>query len=418
MPERNGCRLPDEACVFAIPRHQMGARRLIHRLSEGLFGASRTGSIVLAIRRTPRCRPAVRAWLVAAALVSECGCSGVLGSRASLGPGAIIRGRGLYNEVITATNNEQTLELIVRARYGEPAGLLSVASVTANLRATASTAAQFGIGPSGNYEGNLVPLALGFAYEENPTIAYTTVQGERYAKAMLSPVSLDMLVLLAGSEPASARLTSVLVKQVNGLRNPLYGPPEARTGFEQSIALLGELERAGRVTWTSTARTTGGVALVIHDYAGTRDVVHDLLRLWGLPPSLARGGRDVVLPLTPAVGHATKSELSVVTRSVYDLVNLAASAVEVPPEHAALGLTDHALDRVSSFRGLLRIHSSPDRPSAAVLVAVRHRGHWFYISADDTESKRAFHLLQVLIGTRLVEGTPQSVPTLTIPVKN
>ena len=207
----------------------------------------------------------------------------MLGPRASLGPGAIVRGRGLYNEVITATNNEQTLELIVRARYGEPAGLLSVASVTANLRATASTAAQFGIGPSSNYNGNLVPLALGFAYEENPTIAYTTVQGERYAKAMLSPVSLDMLVLLAGSEHASARLTSVLVKQVNGLRNPLYGPPEARTGFEQSIALLEQLERAGQVTWTSTARTTGGVALVIHDYAGTRDVVDDLLRRWGLP---------------------------------------------------------------------------------------------------------------------------------------
>ena len=139
------------------------------------------------------------------ALVSVCGCSSVLGPRASLGPGAIVRGRGLYNEVITATNNEQTLELIVRARYGEPAGLLSVASVTANLRATASTAAQFGIGPSSNYNGNLVPLALGFAYEENPTIAYTTVQGERYAKAMLSPVGLDMLVLLAGSEQTSAR---------------------------------------------------------------------------------------------------------------------------------------------------------------------------------------------------------------------
>jgi hypothetical protein len=396
----------------------MGARRLIHRVSEGLFGVSRTGSTVLAIRPTQRCRPAVRAWFVAGALVSMCGCSGVLGPKASLGPGAIVRGRGLYNEVITATNNEQTLELIVRARYGEPAGLLSVASVTANLRAAASTAGQFGIGPSSSYTGNLVPLSLGFAYEQNPTIAYTTVQGERYAKAILSPVGLDMLVLIVGSEHVSARLTSVLVKQVNGLQNPPYGPPEARTAFEQSIALLEELERAGLATWTSTARKTGGAALVIHDYAGKRDVVHDLLRRWGLSPSLARGDRDIVLPLNLAVGHTTKSELNVVTRSVYDLVNLAASAVDVPSEHAALGLTDHALDRVSSFQGLLRIHSSPNAPCTPVLVSVRHRGYWFYISADDAESKRAFQLLQVLIGMRLVEGTPQSVPTLTIPVSN
>jgi hypothetical protein len=119
-----------------------------------------------------------------------------------------------------------------------------------------------------------------------------------------------------------------------------------------------------------------------------------------------------------AVGQPTNSELNVLTRSVYDLVNLAASAVDVPPEHAALGLTDDALDRDSSFRGLLRIHSSPGSPSAPVLVSVRHRGYWFYISADDAESKRTFLLLQVLIGMRLVEGTPQSVPTLTIPVAN
>jgi hypothetical protein len=396
----------------------MCPRRLIHRLSEGLSGVCCRGSIVLAIRSAQRRRPAVRAWLVAGALVSVCGCSDVLGPRASLGPGAIVRGRGLYNEVITATNNEQTLELIVRARYGEPAGLLSVASVTANLRAVASTGAQFGIGSSSSYSGNLVPLSLGFAYEENPTIAYTTVQGERYAKAMLSPVGLDMLVLLAGSEPASPRLTSVLVKQLNGLRNPPYGPPEARAAFEQSIALLRDLEQAGQATWTSTAHEAGGVALVIHDYAGKRDVVHDLLRRWGLSPSLARGDQDIVLPLNLAVGTPTKSELNVATRSVFDLVNLAASAVDVPPEHAALGLTDPALDRVSSFQGLLRIHSSPDHPSTAVLVSVRHRGYWFYISADNAESKRAFHLLQVLIGMRLVEGTPQSVPTLTIPVAN
>jgi hypothetical protein len=91
----------------------------------------------------------------------------VLGPRATLGPGAIVRGRGLYNEVIRETNNEQTLHLIVGRRCGEPAGLSSVASVTANLRATARPKTQFGIGPSRNYEGNIVLPSVGFAYEEN-----------------------------------------------------------------------------------------------------------------------------------------------------------------------------------------------------------------------------------------------------------
>jgi hypothetical protein len=393
----------------------MMGQRLIRLGSERPDGMSRRGSILFAIWPTQRRCPAIRVCVVAGALLSMCGCSRVLGPRATLGPGAIVRGRGLYNEVISATNNEQTLGLIVRARYGEPAGLLSVASVTANLHAAASTTAQFGIGPSSNYNGNLVPLALGFAYEENPTITYTPVQGERYAKAILSPVGLDVLVLLAANEHAPAQL-SVLVKQVNGLRNPLYGAPEAGAGFEQSIALLEQLQRAGQATWTSTSQKTDGFALVIHDYAGKRDVVDELLRRWGLSPALARGNRDIVLPVNVAVGHGTKSQLNVVTRSVYELVNLAASAVDVPPAHAALGLSDHPVDGVASFQRVLRIHSSADFPSTPVLVAVRHRGYWFYISADDAESKRTFQLLQVLIGMRLVEGTPQSVPTLTIPV--
>ena len=372
-----------------------------------------TGATPIALRPRPPCRLTRLAWFIVVAL-SVCGCSRVLGPRASLGPGAIVRGRGLYNEVISATNNEQTLALIVGARYGEPAGLLSVASVTANLHATASTAAQFGVGPSRNYEGNLVPLALGFAYEENPTISYTPVQGERYAKAILSPVGLDVLVLLAGSEHAPAPVVWELVKQVNGLRNPPYGPPDARAGFERSIALLERLQLAGQATCTSAAAKAGGFALVIHDYAGSRDVVDELLRLWGISPSLARDGRDVVLPLKLATGHGTKTDLNLLTRSVYELLELAASAIEAPPEHVALGLTDPT--GLSPFQGWLRIHSSPGPPSTAVVVSVRHRGHWFYISADDTDSKLAFQLIQTLIGMRLGEAMPQSIPTLTIPV--
>jgi hypothetical protein len=328
-----------------------------------------------------------------------------------------VRGRGLYSQVISETNNEQTLELIVRARYGEPSGLLSVASVTANLRASATTDAQLGIGPSSNYKGNLVPLSLGVTYEENPTIAYTPIQGENYAKAVLSPVSLDVLVLLAGIEYAPARLVSILIKQVNGLQNPLYGPPSARADFDSSVALLQRLQLAGQATWTSTSPKPGGFALVIHNYwPGNRDVVRELLRRWGLSPSLARGDRDIVLPVNLAIGQGTKAELNVQTRSVYDLIELAASAVEVPKEHVALGLPDPALDGVSAMLGLLRIRSSANSPSTAVLAAVRHRGFWFYISADDAQSKHAFRLLQTLLGMRLIEGSTQTVPTLTIPV--
>jgi hypothetical protein len=117
-----------------------------------------------------------------------------------------------------------------------------------------------------------------------------------------------------------------------------------------------------------------------------------------------------------AVGKVTKPEVNVQTRSVYDLIDIAASAVEVPPEHAALGLADRGLDALSPFHGGLRIQSSPNYPATYALVAVPYRGYWFYISEDDGPSKLAFRLLRMLIGMRLVEGTPQATPALTIPV--
>jgi len=353
---------------------------------------------------------------VAAVAVLLSGCSRLLGPRATLGPGAIVRGRGLYNEVIRETSNEQTLELIVHARYGEPFGLLSVTSVTANLRASATSAAEFGVGPDANFKGNLVPLSVGLAYEENQTISYTPVQGERSAKSVLSPIGLDVLVLLLSIERAPAQLISILVKQVNDLRNPIYGPPESRAAFQDSIDLLARLHDAGQATWTSTSTKDSSFALVVHDYApANRDAVRELLGRWGLAGSLAREGRDIVLPLKLALGKATKPELNLQTRSVYDLIEVAARSVEVPPEHAARGLPDPALDGPSPLRGLLRIRSSPGRPPGDVLTAVRYRGYWFYVSADDGPSKLAFRLLQTLINMRLVEAAPPTIPTLTIP---
>ncbi len=364
-----------------------------------------------------RCAIGAARVAAAAAILWLSGCGRFLGPRATLGPGTIVRGRQLYSEVISDTNNQQTLELIVRARYGEPWGLLSVASVTANVRTTALANSQFGVGPSANYQGNLVPLSLGLAYEENPTIAYTPVQGERYAKNILSPIGLDILVLLLSMEHAPHELLSILVRQMNGLQNPMYAPPQAGAAFHDSVVLLARLENAGQATWTSTSTKDGAFALVIHDYApANRNVVRELLQRWGLPASLAGGNGNIVLPVNLAVGRVTKPELNVQTRSVYDLIEIAASSVEVPPEHAALGLADPALAGPSPFRDDLRIQSSPSYPSTAVLVAVRHRGYWFYIPADDGPSKLTFRLLQTLIGMRLVEGTPQTIPTLTIPV--
>src|SRR5262249_47641278 len=168
---------------------------------------------------------------------------------------------------------------------------------------------------------------------------------------------------------------------------------------------------------TSISTKDGGFALVIHDYApANRNVVRDLLRTWGLPASLAEGDRDIVLPVNLAVGKVTKPELNVQTRSVYDLIEVAASAVEVPPEHTAQGLAGPGTEMPAAFRGDLRIQSSRSYPSTDILVAVRHPGSCSYVAAEAGPSKLAFRLRQPLGGMRLVGAAPQTTPTLTTPV--
>lgn len=367
----------------------------------------------------PRLRPVAGTRAVAALLATLvlAGCGRLFGPNATLGPGAIVRGRGLYNDVISTTNNEQTLDLVVRARYGEPLNLLSVASVTASLRASTTAESQLGFGAPKTYEGNLVPLTLGLAYEENPTISYTPVQGQRYATSLLAPIGLDTLVLLFEIEHAPAELIAILVKHLNGLKNPMYGPAEGRAAFRASIAQLSRLQDSGVATWTATGKET--YALVFHDYAPhEREAVRTLLRSWNVPETSIRDGRTIELPVRLGVGAATTPALNVQTRSVYDLIELAASGVEVPAEDAARGIADLREDVGTPLAGFFTIHSGPRRPAEDVLVATRHRGHWFWIAANDRPSKTVFRLLQSLIGIRLVDAVPQAVPTLTIPVGN
>ena len=54
--------------------------------------------------------------------------------------------------------------------------------MTANLKVGASLGANVGIGSDSSYAGNLVPLAAGATYEENPTISYVPLRGEQFVE--------------------------------------------------------------------------------------------------------------------------------------------------------------------------------------------------------------------------------------------
>ena len=142
-----------------------------------------------------------------------CGC-------ALVGPQSITAGRGTYTEVINRTEDEQILNVLVRQRYDETFGMISVASITANLRFSARTEANIGFGDSDNYAGNLVPLAAGVGYEENPTISYVPLSGEDFTRRMLSPISVSEWSLLGYNARHPGHVLALAAQRINGLRNP------------------------------------------------------------------------------------------------------------------------------------------------------------------------------------------------------
>ncbi len=369
-----------------------------------------------ALRCSPR-RSAVLAVLMVGGILVA-GCSSVFGPKGTLGPGSIIRGRGLYSEVISRTSDEQTLRAIVQMRYGESIGLLTVANITASLKFSTSVGAQFGYGPSSNFERNLVPLSTGVAYEESPTISYTPVKGERYVRNLLSPIGLEILVLFGGIERGAEGIMKLLLKQVNGLRNPLHGEVDDRAPFDRAVHLLAQLRRAGLADLTASPDAAQAFALVIHGYAPEeRQAVQELLRLFKISGSPERDGGDIVLPLRLAVGSGERSRLDVQTRSILDVLHIAAAGVRVPPEHIEVGVTNSALDDIHLPGGFLEIQRSSERPPRGrAMVAIRHHGWWFYIAAADGPSKFGFRLVDTLL-TMVQEGRQPSAPVVTIPAR-
>ena len=341
----------------------------------------------------------------------------VLSGCAVVGPRSITAGRGVYAEVINRTEDEQILNVIVRMRYDETFGMMSVASVTANLSFTASTGIQLGFGDDNDYAGNLVPFSAGAAYEENPTISYVPLSGEDFMRRMLSPVSKNEWHLLSIPIKHPGKVLDLAVSRINGLRNAPLGEEPPSSDFIRFVELYDRLRWAG-VLDTVQAPETGSESnnfFDIHDYEDAHgDSVREFLDLLGI--EVKPDGSDILLPVHLAVGRSV-SAIHVQVRSAYDVLREFGAGIEVPSAHLEAGIVEPLTWAVPEERQFITIRSSKRRPDNAT-VRIRFRDRWFYIDATDTKSKQAFMFLRTFIGMRLADpGAAQRAPIITVPVK-
>ena len=346
-------------------------------------------------------------------------CSVLLGLSgcAAVGPKSISMGRADYNEAINKTENEQMLLSIVKGRYGDTFSLLAVSGVAANVRFRTTAGVEVGIGSSDNYAGNLVPFSGGLAYEENPTITYTPVQGEQYMRQMIMPIPLDILLMGVRSMTSGAQLLTLLVNRINDLRNPdfLDGPSaEPDTRFMRFVELFVGLNRAGVLDLVVDPRKEAAFEVVIEGY--TPQYSHKVQELLGLLDLQmpADGSTQIIIPAYFAIKSRKLWGIAITTRSTLDLIEILRAAIEVPTEHASAGLTITYPPMGLVGQGI-RIISSTESPRSA--LAVKYRGYWFYIDDADQLTKAYFRALRAFWSVSIsASADKRAAPVLTIPV--
>lgn len=334
-----------------------------------------------------------------------------------VGPTAIRSGRLAYNDAINETNSQQLLMVVIYNRYEEEGNLLSVASVTANVRVRTSGSIQLGFGDSDNFAGNLVPLNAGSVYEENPTISYIPVAGEKYTQQLMTPLPIKLLALFAGTVTDPSHIYTALIANINDIHNPdfLFTPAESDPRFSRVVAIMTALTRAQRLHWIENPEDHS-FSVVIDNYAPTYSAqVKELLDLLGLPAPQDAATR-LILPVSLALHGRETGGIGIITRSVFDLGEILSAAIEVPEHEKSNGVA--IIYPPAGLAGKdLRIRYSKDKPEHAY-ISVPYRDGWFYINESDQDTKRFFRLMSALWSVTIAENTAKgtAAPVLTVPV--
>ncbi|MCG8408784.1 MAG: hypothetical protein MI923_26560 [Phycisphaerales bacterium] len=391
------------------------------------------------------------------------------------GPAALRISHAQYNTAIQNTRAEQLLLNLVRLKYREAAVFLEVGSVSAQFvfdqSGDIAGTLNENVGAAG---GNPDALRIGgrIGYTERPTITYSPLSGDDFVQRVLSPISIETIVLLTHSGWRIDRVLRLTVQEMNGLNNAqsASGPtpteaPEYQD-FAMATRLLRRLQRSKQLYLEYETRTTevsghlpaelitaesvveaakSGVRFARSDdsesYVLTRDSQALILRFINggrrSPESLqlrdmlqldrdrSRYALDVART-GGGGGHGRdkqggRKSIAIDTRSLLGVMFYLSQGIAVPLSHREARLVTNTVDEDGSpfdwsamLGDLFNVHVRKTPPIGAA-VSVFHRGHWFFIRDDDQISKSTFSLLGQLF-TLQAGSAKSAAPVLTLPV--
>ena len=339
---------------------------------------------------------------------------------ASIGPATVQRDRVDYISAIAKSWKEQTLLNVVRLRYGDAPSFADVSSVISGytFQGGLSAGASISSDLTTAIPSNLVTVNGNATFIDRPTITYTPLTGDKFARSLLRPLPpSEVFELVQAGYPADNVLL-VTARAVSGIYNRSGIGARARQADPEFYPLLDALRRlqlSGAVSIRLVKRGTEEVGMLILTAQRAQSVDQDLQfvrRTLGVTPD-RNGEVSVSFGLLPR----GPSEIALLTRSMAEILLEVAAGIEVPADHVAQGRTAASTREAGSEdprdRPFVRIRSSASPPGDSY-AAVRYRGTWYWIDDGDFASKRIFSVLMIFFSLAETGVTPQA-PVLTVP---
>jgi hypothetical protein len=347
---------------------------------------------------------------------------GVVGC-SSIGPGTVTRDRFDYTGAVAESWKSQMLLNLVKLRYGDTPVFLDVGQIVSGytlegtVQAGGTIFSSSGVVPG--VPDSSVTMAAQGRYTDRPTITYAPLVGERFARAMMTPLPPPALLgLILAGYPVDVVLR-LTVHEVNGLRNRYGGDLRARPADPEFYALLRDLREI---------QLAGGISLRLQ--RGERETATLLTLRQKVTPAIAEASLAVRerLGLDPTATEfrvvygsvaANDREIAILSRSILEVLVDVSSFISVPEAHVAERRVGPTQPDEAGAGGpmppLVRIASSAGR-APDTFAAVPYRGHWFSIDDRDMGSKRLFTFL-MFIFTLVETGGKEGAPVLTIPTQ-
>ncbi|KAF0812097.1 hypothetical protein IGB42_03374 [Andreprevotia sp. IGB-42] len=334
----------------------------------------------------------------------------LLAACASIGPTTLVDDRLRYTLSAAQSLEEQLLLNIVRARHAEAPSFVEVSQIVGSYELTREVSVGGEIHPQDT--AGFMSLGSSARLADRPTVTYSPLGGEHFARAVMAPVPIDAVLSLIQSGWAADAVLEMLVRSVNGIQNRLPRldhPLAADPRYAELKTLMRQLQDEGAIEFRIHKRGQQAQSLFIMlrkpATAAAASHLATLHQLLDLPSDMQE------LPITAGLLAGQRGEVAIYTYSLMQVLISQSEQIDLPPAHVAGKLVPMRAPGEVPER--MHIHSGETQPADAA-VSVRYRSHWYWIAADDRRSKTIMMAMAVIY--RLLEsGNQGNAPLLTLP---